>query len=134
MKKIKELNNIKNIISDNNIELLNKINAKSKEIKMEFAKLLAEEKIKLLSNICEKYSLNFDELKTQFLKPKELNLILIETTEIMSEDINESILNNITINSVKYYYEQKEKGNVYDVNSQIVGIVKNNQPILFNQD
>ena len=72
MKKIKELNNIKNIIADNNIELLNKINAKSKEIKIEIAKLVAEEKIKLLSNICEKYNLNFDELKTQFLKPKEL--------------------------------------------------------------
>ena len=134
MKKIKELNNIKNIISDNNIELLNKINAKSKEIKMEFAKLLAEEKIKLLSNICEKYNLNFDELKTQFLKPKELNLILIETTEIMSEDINESILNYTTINDIKYYYEQKEKGNVYDSESQIVGIVKNNQVTLFTQD
>lgn len=131
MKKIKELNNIKNIIADNNIELLNKINAKSKEIKIEIAKLVAEEKIKLLSNICEKYNLNFDELKTQFLKPKELNLILIETTEIMSEDINESILNNCVINNNKYYYEQKEKGNVYDTNSQIVGMVKNNQVILF---
>ena len=131
MKKIKELNNIKNIIADNNIELLNKINAKSKEIKIEIAKLVAEEKIKLLSNICEKYNLNFDELKIQFLKPKELNLILIETTEIMSEDINESILNNCVINDNKYYYEQKEKGNVYDTNSQIVGMVKNNQVILF---
>ena len=131
MKKIKELNNIKNIIADNNIELLNKINAKSKEIKIEIAKLVAEEKIKLLSNICEKYNLNFDELKIQFLKPKELNLLLIETTEIMSEDINESILNNCVINDNKYYYEQKEKGNVYDTNSQIVGMVKNNQVILF---
>jgi hypothetical protein len=131
MKKIKGLNNIKNIVSDVSTDLENKINNEIKEIKNDYIKLVAEEKIKLLSDICNHLNLNFDELKLQFLKPKELNLILIETTETISEDINESLLHNTIINDNKYYYEQKEKGNVYDINSKIVGIVKNNQIILF---
>ena len=96
-----------------------------------FSCQIGEEKIKLLSDICNHLNLNFDELKVQFLKPKELNLILIETTETISEDINESLLHNITINDIKYYYEQKEKGNVYDINSKLVGSIKNNQVVLF---
>lgn len=130
MKKIKGLNNIKNIVSDISIDLENKISNEIKEIKNDCAKMIAEEKIKLLSNICEHLNLNFDELKVKFLKPKELNLILIETTENISENDNESILYSTILNDVKYYYEQKEKGNVYDTNSQIVGIIKNGQILL----
>ena len=46
MKKIKGLNNIKNIISDITTDLDNKINNEIKEIKNDYIKLVAEEKIK----------------------------------------------------------------------------------------
>ena len=35
------------------------------------------------------------------------------------------------INDVKYYYENKESGNIYDNNSKIIGIYKNGSHQLF---
>lgn len=129
MKKIKELHNIDNIVTELTDNFAIKMAIQSKKIKTEVAKIIAEEKIKLLVTICNDYNLNFDEIKEKYLKPKELNQISIETTEILTEDPNEMLLDKEIIDGVDYFYEKKEKGNIYDSKLNIVGIYKNDQLI-----
>ena len=81
------------------------------------------EKIKFLKYICENEKLNFNEMQQKYLTDKEKKYVKININNtIMS---NDNLLDIIEINNVKYYFENKESGNIYDNNSKIIGIYKN---------
>ena len=96
--------------------------------KKENNKLLINEKIKLLKDICDGEKLNFDELKHKYLNEKEKKNIKekVDTFKIS----NESLLDTFEINGELYFYENKEKGIIYDKKTnKPVGIIKNGEPI-----
>jgi hypothetical protein len=132
MKKLKELKGVHDIFVDSINELDEKLQNQLKKIKLEYQKNIIDEKIQLLINICEGEDLDFDKIKTKYLKSKELSQIvkeeiIIETSQIIEEDL----LDKIDINGVNYYYEAKEKGIIYDVNLNQIGIYKNGN-FIFN--
>ncbi len=130
MKKLKELNNIHTVFVDAITELDLKLQAHLKKIKLEYQHNVTEEKIKLLLNVCNGEGLDFDKLKTKYLKSKELTHVSQEEDVKESDIVEEELLDKIEIDGVEYYYESKEKGVVYDLNSKPVGIFKNNKVIL----
>ena len=90
--------------------------------------LLINEKIKLLKDICDGEKLNFDELKHKYLNEKEKKNIKekVETIKVSTE----SLLDTFKINGELYFYENKEKGIIYDKKTnKSVGIIKNGEPI-----
>ena len=66
--------------------------------------------------------LNYHKIKGKYLKAKELlqtNFdIPVQETVIVEEDL----LDKLVLDGKEYYYEQKEKGVVYDIESKPVGI------------
>ncbi len=93
-----------------------------KEMKKEHNLILINEKNKLLEKIAEGEKLDLNTLKSKYLKSKEY--ILTEEKSAPSIDESEELLDTITIDGVTYYYENKEKGVVYDMNNSEVGIFK----------
>ena len=128
MKKSKELNNLHNelVLQFENIELT--INNYKKKIKKEYQELLIKEKNKLLSNIAEGEQLNINDLKKKYLKSKEITSSDEVILPIIYE--NEELLDKIVIDEEIYYFENKDKGKVFDVSNIEVGIFKNGSIIL----
>ena len=86
------------------IELQNKF----KEIKLEYADNVTEEKIKLLLAICNGEGLDFNSIKNKYLKPKELSKI--NSNDIIKETTStdeENIIDKIEFKGKQYYYETK---------------------------
>jgi hypothetical protein len=109
-------------------EIDNEVKDSIKKIKKEYTNSLIEEKIKFLKNICESEGLNFNELKNKYLNEKEKKFIKdqVDTIEVS----NESLLDTLEINGKMYFYENKEKGVIYDrKTNKPVGIIKNGEPI-----
>lgn len=129
MKKSREINNFHNelLLQFENIELT--INDYKKRIKKEYQQLLVEEKNILLGKVAEGEKLNINDLKRKYLKPKEI--ITTEQMKIQMIQENEDLLDKIIIDGEVYYYENKEKGKVFDIKNIEVGIYKNGS-ILFN--
>jgi alpha-mannosidase len=132
MKKSKELVEINNglVATINNIEenldnVREQVSEYYKKIKKEFAKILIEQKYELLLKISEDEQLDIEILKKKYLKPKELaNLSL---PELINNNIDsEELLDRIEYKDQVYYYENKEKGKVYDSEYIEVGIFKHN--------
>ena len=123
MKKSKELNNMHNdlILQFDNIELTI-INYK-KKIKKEYQEMLIKEKNKLLSNIAEGENLNINDLKKKYLKSKEITLT-DEVSHPVTYD-NEELLDKVIIAGEIYYFENKDKGKVFDTSNTEVGVFKN---------
>lgn len=96
-----------------------------KKIKKEMSKVLAEEKVSLLSKIAEGENMDINILKSKYLKSKELS-ILNKNTIKSDTKINEELLDRIEQGDNVYYYENKEKGKVYDTDYTEVGVYKNN--------
>jgi len=110
-------------------ELDNEIKISTKKIRKEYNSIITEEKIKLIKLICDGEKLNYNEIINKYLTPKErknLNKV-IDTIEIKKEDL----LDTVIINDKMYFFENKEKGNIFDSNSKQVGIYKNGKHILF---
>jgi hypothetical protein len=135
MKKSKEIIDINNDIFssirtiDENMETLTKqFGDYYKKMKKEFSKILLEEKYNLLNKIAEGENIDINLLKSKYLKSKDLITLneTIKTTEVSSEELLDRIEHNGTI----YYYENKEKGKVFDVNYNEVGVFKNRSIIL----
>jgi hypothetical protein len=123
MKNYRELSDIysifKNNISNMEIQLKNQL----KKVYDDFSRKRTEDKINLLKRICMEEQLDFNTIKYKYLSSEDLCMI--------ENDINsEFLLDNIIIEGHKYYYEKKENGIVYDVNSNRVGIFKNNHIII----
>ena len=110
-------------------EIDNEVKDSIKKIKKEYTNSLVEEKIKFLKIMCEGEGLNFNELKNKYLNEKEKKFIKdqVDTIEVS----NESLLDTIEIEGKMYFYENKEKGVIYDrKTNKPVGIIKNGNPIL----
>jgi hypothetical protein len=109
----------------------NIIDSYKKQSKKELANILIDEKIKLLQDISLYESIDFEYLKTKYLKEKELMSINnVDNTDIKSEE--ETILSKVDINNESFYYEAKENGKIYNKSTVQVGIYKNNQFIFEN--
>lgn len=121
---IKELyTKVNSLLGEIDKEVLDAITKQKKENN----KLLIDEKIKLLKDICDGENLNFNELKHKYLNEKEKKYIK-EKINIF-EVSNESLLDTFESNGETYFYENKEKGIIYDKKSnKPVGIIKNGEP------
>ena len=72
--------------------------------------------------------LDFNDLKNKYLNEKEKKCIK-ENINIF-EVSNETLLDTIEIDGKSYFYENKEKGIIYDrKTNKPVGIIKNKEPI-----
>ena len=135
MKKSKEINTINmelfssiTKVEENLENITNQVSEYYKKIKKEFNKVLIEEKYQLLQKIAEGEDIDINILKSKYLKAKEL-LNLNENT-INVENDSEELLDRIENNGTVYYFENKEKGKVYDSNYNEVGIFKNKSIVL----
>jgi hypothetical protein len=136
MKKSKEITDINleiySSISkvEQNLETLTThISEYYKKIKKEFSKILLEEKCALLNKIAEGEDLDINTLKSKYLKSKDI-ISLNESNDKNSEINSEELLDRIEHNGNVYYYENKEKGKVFDSNYNEVGLFKNRSIIL----
>jgi hypothetical protein len=110
-------------------EIDNEVKDSIKKIKKDYGNSLIDEKIKFLKIVCDGEGLNFNELKNKYLNEKEKKLIKEQVDSI--EVSNESLLDTIEINGKTYFYENKEKGVIYDrKTNKPVGMIKNGEPIL----
>jgi len=108
---------------DNSIkDMLDKIKKASNDEK--FA-----EKIKLLDEICKGENLNFKEMKNKYLTDKEKTKI-IEPTNTIIEIKSDDLLDMIKIDNKTFYYENKDKGIIYNADRKSVGIYKDGKFIL----
>lgn len=129
MKKLKEIKNFHNIFIEHINELDIQLQIQIKKIKQEYVNNLIDEKIKLLTEICQGENLELDKIKNKYIKTLDLNKC--NHHNILNEFIiDEEVLDKIEINNQEYYYENKENGNVYNKDSKIVGIFKNDKIIL----
>jgi len=109
-------------------EIDNEVTETIKKIKKENNKIVIDEKIKLLKIICEGENLDFNDKKNKYLNEKEKKCIK-EVINII-EVSNENLLDTIEIDGKTYFYENKEKGLIYDrKTNKPVGIIKNGEPI-----
>ena len=136
MKKSKEISEINNELftSLENVEenlniVRDQISEYYKKIKKEYSKILIEEKYELLNKIAEGEKIDINILKSKYLKPKEL-LNLNESLNKIENIDSEELLDRLEVNEIIYYYENKEKGKVYDTEYKEVGIYKNKSIIL----
>ena len=113
------------------LETLNEqVRVYQKKIKKECSNIIIKEKHKLLQKVSEIYKIDLDDLKNKCLKTKEL-----QTTEInlnvVSNDSDE-LLDKVEIDGIKYYYENKENGKIFNSEYNNVGTIKNNMFIIKN--
>ena len=122
---IKELyTKVNSLLGEIDKEVLDTITKQKKENNT----LLINEKIKLLKDICDGEKLNFDELKHKYLNEKEKKNIKEKVNTFKLS--NESLLDTFEINGELYFYENKEKGIIYDKKTnKPIGIIKNGEPI-----
>ena len=131
MKKLKDLKGVHDIFVDSINELDIKLQNQVKKIKLEYQKNIIDEKILLLMNVCNGEGLDFDKIKMKYLKTKELNQIVKQEVQVETQQIvEEDVLDKVEINGNDYYYESKEKGIIYDINLNQVGIYKNGSFII----
>jgi hypothetical protein len=130
MKKLKELKAIHALFVESITELDIKIQQQLKKVKLEYQQNLTDEKIRLLHAICNGENLDFDKIKTKYLKSKELTYSLKDEAAKEPEIKEEDLLDKIEQDGIQYYYEPKEKGIVYSLDSKPVGMFKNGRLIL----
>lgn len=130
MKKLKELKNVHNIFVDAINELDGKIQNQLKKVKQEYQKNVIDEKIRLLIAVCNGEGLDFDKIKIKYLKAKELTKVSMDDIVEEKEVVEEDLLDKVEINGKQYYYEAKEKGIIYDLSSNPVGVYKNGKFVL----
>ena len=110
------------------VEIDDEIKDKIKKMKKEMNNTITEERINLLKIICDGEGLNFNDLKGKYLSNKDLKLV-IDTPP--NHSFNEELLDTIEIKGIKYFYENKENGKIFEESSsKHVGFFKNSQYIL----
>ncbi len=112
-------------------DLDEKLQKQMKKIKQEYNEMLVNEKIKMLMEICEGEKLNFEVIKTKYLKNKEINQIVQDYIPKEIETTEEELLDIIEYNGTEYYYKTSDDKTVYNMNGKDVGIYKDNK-IIFN--
>ena len=116
MKKLKSLEKLQALMTEYQEEAKKKIDT----IKKEYQKKLLEEKIKLISQIAEGEEIDEFELKEKYLKTKKQK----QEKKVVTSDSNTDILSHIIMDGEEYFYEDKSNGNVYNNNSEKVGLYK----------
>jgi hypothetical protein len=115
-----------NLLHVDFIDIINhlddKLQSNLSDIKKEYQYNITEEKIKLLMAVCNGEGLDFDKIKGKYLKNKELSQINFNIPNEETSIIEEDLLDKLIIGDKEYYYEHKEKGIVYDIDSKPVGI------------
>ena len=129
MKKNKELSNLHTELLSHFEDINVLILEYKKKIKKECQQNLIDEKNKLLEQVAQGEKLDVNELKNKYLKTKEIIITIEEDVKI--ED-NEELLDQIIIEGNVYYYENKEKGKVFNIDSEEVGIFKNGSILMSN--
>ena len=130
MKKLAGLKNINETFTESINELYSNLQENLKEIKEEYQQNVTDEKIKLLVAICNDEGLDFNQMKTKYLKPKELLNLESGKTNKDNFLIDDNLLDKIKINDQDYYYEPVNNGTVYNTENQPVGLYKNGSVIL----
>lgn len=109
-------------------EIDNEVKESIKKIKKDYNIALVDEKINFLKIICDGEELNFNELKNKYFNEKEKKFIKEQVNII--DVSNENLLDTIEINDQIYFYENKEKGIIYDKKTnKSVGIITNGEYI-----
>ena len=129
MRKLKGLKDLQTDFVDIINHLDDKIQSDLLDIKKEYQNNITEEKIKLLIAVCNGEGLDFNKIKVKYLKAKELLQTNFDTPVEENSIIEEDLLDKIIFEGKEYYYEQKEKGIVYDIDSKPVGIYAEGQII-----
>ena len=124
MKKLKGLKYLHGEFVDIINQLDEKLQDNLKKIKKEYKRNVTEEKVKLLIAICSNEGLDFDQIKGKYLKPKELSQSNYDHHVPEEAQVEEDLLDKVDINGKEYYFENKEKGMVYDMESKPVGLFK----------
>ena len=112
------------------VEAYTEISEEIKNIKKIIDDEKSEEKIKLIEQICKGEGFNDKEIKNKYLSEKDKKKIktIPETVEV----INDELLDTVEIEDKTYYYEPKEKGNIYDSSKKVVGTYKNGKFTILN--
>jgi hypothetical protein len=121
MRKLKGLKDLQINFVDIINHLDDKIQTDLSNIKKEYQNNITEEKIRLLIAVCNGEGLDFNKIKGKYLKTKELLQTNFDTPIEENNNIEEDLLDKLVIDGKEYYYEQKEKGIVYDIDSKPVG-------------
>ena len=130
MKKIVALKKMNILFTDSLNDLYSNLQNNIKDIKQEYQQNIIDEKIKLLVNICNGENLDLKEMKEKYLKPNELEIIEPTKIEKNNSQIDDNILDKITVDDCDYYIETS-KNIVYNVDNEQVGIYKNGT-VIFN--
>ena len=130
MKGLESLNELYIKVNSQLGEIDAEISDSKKKIKKEINILIMDEKLKLLKLISDGEKLNLHDLMQKYLDEKEKKTLNKDCVDIL-EIKNEDLLDTITIEGKTYFYENKEKGNVYDSKSKCIGVFKNGK-ITFN--
>ena len=117
MKKLKHLKKLSGIIDDYVSELQNEISL----IKKEHQKLILLSNALLISEIAKGENIDEINLIDKYLKKskKKIDKLPVEKQDLAK---NEELLNHIIIEDKDYYYENKTDGNVYNNESEKVGV------------
>lgn len=116
-----EINKFYDIFVDNINDLDIKLKQQLKKIKTEYKNNLKIEKENLLKEICINENLDFEIMKSKYLIEK------INNKKSIVNDTN-IILNKIIIDSIEYYYNNKEDNTfVYNNKFIKIGFYKNNE-------
>ena len=121
MKKLKELNSLHNVFVESINSLDVQLQTQLKNIKLEYQQNVIDEKIKLLEAICKGEGLDLNKIKSKYLKPKEVAKLSNKATAHIELPINEEMLDTIIIDNIRYYYDAKENGIVYNEKSIAIG-------------
>ncbi len=125
MKKNQEIKELYNTFVKHVNNLDSELQEHLKKIKLDNKEFILHEKKKLLVEISKGENLDY-----KFLKKKYLS-ILTENNIDSDSDNDSPVLNKIIINDTDYYYENKENGNIYNMNTEIIGKFINKQ-FIFN--
>jgi hypothetical protein len=82
-----------------------------------------------MCKIAEGENIDINILKSKYLKSKDL-ITLNENQIKNSEENSEELLDRVEFGGKVYYYENKDKGKVFDSDYIEVGIIKNKSIIL----
>jgi len=126
MKKSEYIKDLQLTIEAISQELNNEVRDFAKKIDKEQNHKLADVKINLIECMCKGEKLNFIEMCNKYLTPSEKKRAT-EQIPIMNVS-RENLLDTIEINGITYFYENKEKGIIYNkkTNNRIGMIIEGN--------